>query len=167
MFHRLTKICAHFKYSCDSILTQIHPVTILLTPRKSIPKSPEGFPDSFLTHWKTERYFYEKLTHLGSRNDHGPIYSDSRDTPAHSIPSRGTWEWFSVKALLFLYDLLQLFRSVENFCSQLLALAKGIESTPNRQEFFFPSLKIKSMSMFYKSVADVEHILAGKWINKL
>ena len=61
MFHRLTKMCAHFKYSRDSILTQIHPIMIFLTPRKSIPKSPEGFPDSFLAYWKINRgIFYGK-----------------------------------------------------------------------------------------------------------
>lgn len=65
MFHGLTKICAHVKYSCGSILTQIHPVMIFLTPRQSIPKCPEGFPNSFLTYWKTDReVLYGKSMHF-------------------------------------------------------------------------------------------------------
>jgi len=47
---RLTEVCAHFKGTHRSFLTQAHPGLILSTLWQSIPECLEDFPDCFLTH---------------------------------------------------------------------------------------------------------------------
>lgn len=47
---RLTEVCAHFKGTHRSFLTQVHPGVVFFTLWQSIPECLEDFPDCFLTH---------------------------------------------------------------------------------------------------------------------
>lgn len=157
MFHGLTKICAHVKYSCGSILTQIHPVMIFLTPRQSIPKCPEGFPNSFLTYWKTDReVLYGKSMHFKVLTTIMNLFIQIPKIFVHTVLSGGAWEWFSAKALLLIHVQFKLFRYEENLDSPLLSLTNRL--TSNRQGIF-PIFQKKNPCLCFIKVEQILRIL--------